>query len=138
MEKRVTGIGGIFFKCSDTEKVKDWYNKHLGIPTTQWGAMFEWRDKDDKEKMCTTTWSPFSSTTKHFSPSEKPFMFNYRVANLDALLKALKTEGVEQVGEMQTFEYGKFAWIMDCDGNKIELWEPIDEPIIEEDKKNKN
>jgi predicted enzyme related to lactoylglutathione lyase len=138
MEKRVTGIGGIFFKCNDPEKTKQWYAKHLGIPAGQYGAVFEWRDKDDKEKICATAWNTFSATTKHFNPSEKPFMFNYRVDNMEELLKALKAEGVEQVGEMQSFEYGKFAWIMDCEGNKIELWEPIDEPIIEEEKKNKN
>ena len=132
MEKRVTGIGGIFFKCNDPEKVKQWYTKHLGIPAGQYGAMFEWREKDKPEREATTVWNPFGNNTKYFEPSEKPFMFNYRVENLEELLKALKEEGVEQVGEMQSFDYGKFAWIMDCEGNKIELWEPIDEPLIDE------
>jgi len=132
MKKRVTGIGGIFFKCNDPEKTKQWYARHLGIPSNEYGGMFMWRDKDEKEKMGTTTWSPFSSNTKYFNPSEKPFMFNYRVENLEELLVTLKTEGVEQVGEMEVFEYGKFAWIMDCEGNKIELWEPVDQPIIDE------
>lgn len=135
MEKRVTGIGGIFFKCSDTTKVKEWYSKHLGIKTDEYGGMFSWRDEHDKEKVCTTAWSPFKAETKYFDPSDKQYMFNYRVENLEELLAALKTEGVEQVGEMQAFDYGKFAWIMDCDGNKIELWEPIDTPLIEYDNK---
>jgi len=132
MKKRVTGIGGIFFKCSDTQQTKEWYAKHLGIDAGDYGGMFTWRDAEDKEKICTTTWSPFKKETNYFNPSEKPFMFNYRVENLVELLKLLETEGVQQIGEMQEFEYGKFAWIMDCDGNKIELWEPIDQPILEE------
>ena len=127
--KRVTGIGGVFFKTSDKKKVSEWYQKHLGIETTEWGAVFEWRDKADPEKICSTAWSPFADSTKHFSPSEKPFMFNYRVENLTALLEELKKEGVQIVGEMQEYEYGKFAWIMDCDGNKVELWEPVDEKL---------
>lgn len=130
MEKRVSGIGGIFFKCSDPTKVKEWYSKHLGIKTNEYGGMFTWREEDDKEKIGTTAWNPFASNTKYFNPSEKPFMFNYRVHNLVALLALLKNEGVEQVGELEVYDYGKFAWIMDCDGNKIELWEPIDEPLI--------
>ena len=133
--KRVTGIGGVFFKCNDPEKTKQWYDKHLGIPSTEYGGCFFWRDRDNKDKECTTAWSPFKADTKYFAPSEKPFMFNYRVENLVELLKLLKEEGVEQVGEMQEFEYGKFAWIMDCEGNKVELWEPIDEPIIDEQTK---
>lgn len=135
MEKRVTGIGGIFFKSTDPEKTRQWYAKHLGIPAQEYGAVFTWRDKDDKEKECSTVWNPFKQETKYFSPSDKSFMINYRVENLEELLKVLKEEGVEQVGEMQAFEYGKFAWIMDCEGTKIELWEPIDQPIIEEDQK---
>jgi predicted enzyme related to lactoylglutathione lyase len=134
MEKRVTGIGGIFFKCNEPEKVRSWYARHLGIPSNEYGGMFTWRDEHDKEKICTTAWNPFSKDTKYFNPSEKPFMFNYRVENLAELIKALKEEGVEQVGEMETYEYGKFAWILDCEGNKIELWEPIDEPLAEDNK----
>lgn len=127
--KRVTGLGGVFFKTSDKKKTNEWYSKHLGIAITEWGAVFEWRDKDNPEKVCTTAWSPFPADTKYLSPSEKPFMFNYRVENLAALLEELKKEGVEIVGEVQEFEYGKFGWIMDCDGNKIELWEPVDEKL---------
>lgn len=129
MKKRVTGIGGVFFKSSDPEKVKQWYDKHLGIPSSQYGAQFEWRDLDDKDKVCTTAWNPFKENTKYFEPSQKQFMINYRVENLVELLAALKEEGVEQVGELQEFEYGKFAWILDCEGNKIELWEPVDQAL---------
>jgi len=128
--KRVTGIGGIFFKTSDKKKVIDWYSKHLGIESAEWGATFQWRDKDNSEKIGNTAWSPFPADTKYFSPSEKPFMFNYRVENLKVLLEELKKEGVQIVGEVEEFEYGKFGWIMDCDGNKIELWEPVDEKLI--------
>lgn len=129
--KRVTGLGGVFFKCEDPEKVKSWYHKHLGIESESWGAMFEWRQKDNPEMPGTTTWGPFKESTTYFAPSEKPFMFNYRVENLEALLKELEAEGVQIVGEMQEFEYGKFAWIMDPEGTKVELWEPIDQPLID-------
>ncbi len=128
--KRVTGIGGIFFKCEDTAKQKSWYQKHLGMEMNDWGgAIFWWRDTNQPEKKCSTSWSTFKNDTNYFDPSKKPFMFNYRVENLEALLKVLKEEGVEQVGEIQEYEYGKFGWIMDPAGNKIELWEPVDEKL---------
>lgn len=131
MKKRVTGIGGIFFKTEDPKKIKEWYGKHLGLPVDEWGASFRWLDVDNKDakEPATTAWSPFKSDTTYFSPSEKPFMFNYRVENLAELLKALKEEGVQIVGDMQEFPYGKFGWIMDPDGNKIELWEPKDDGL---------
>ena len=128
--KRVTGLGGVFFKCSDPEKVKNWYRDHLGIESDQYGSVFKWRDKDDPEgPVCHTVWSPFSKDTKYYEPSKKEFMFNYRVDNLEALLEQLKKEGVQIVGEIEEYEYGKFGWVMDCDGNKIELWEPVDEKL---------
>lgn len=128
MKKRVTGIGGIFFKSSDPDKMKEWYGKHLGFPMDQWGCSFQWKDINDPEAKtpASTQWSPFKADTKYFQPSEKAFMFNYRVENLTELLEELKKEGVTIVGEMQEFPYGKFGWIMDPDGNKIELWEPVD------------
>ncbi len=128
--KRVTGIGGIFFKTKDTEKTKAWYHKHLGIETDQYGGQFVWRDLDNPDKKCYTVWSPFNSDTKYFDPSEKPFMFNYRVENLEKLLEVLKEEGITVVGEIEKYDYGKFGWIMDLDGNKIELWEPLDETLF--------
>ena len=121
--KRVTGIGGIFFKCKDSEKMKEWYNTHLGLNTDQYGANFEWLEKDDSTKKGSTQWSPFAEDTKYFEPSTKAFMINYRVDNLEALIVELKKEGVIIVDEMETFDYGKFIHIMDVEGNKIELWE---------------
>jgi predicted enzyme related to lactoylglutathione lyase len=127
--KRVTGLGGVFFKTADPKKTKEWYGKHLGLPVDDYGASFRWIDPNNKEakEPALTAWSPFAADTKYFQPSEKPFMFNYRVENLVELLKVLKDEGVQIVGEMEEHSYGKFGWIMDPDGNKIELWEPKDE-----------
>lgn len=129
MKKRVTGIGGVFFKTEDPKKLKEWYGKHLGLPIDEYGASFKWIDPEhpDAKVPALTAWSPFKTDTTYFKPSDKPYMFNYRVENLVDLLKVLKEEGVEMVGEMQEFSYGKFGWIMDPEGNKIELWEPIDD-----------
>lgn len=127
--KRVTGLGGVFFKTKDPAKIKDWYKKHLDLPVDDYGASFRWIDVNDKDAKtpALTAWSPFKDDTKYFSPSDKPYMFNYRVENLVELLKLLKEEGVQIVGELEEFSYGKFAWIMDPEGNKIELWEPKDD-----------
>ena len=127
--KRVTGLGGVFFKTTDPKKLKEWYGKHLGLPVDEYGASFRWIDINEKEAKvpALTAWSPFKDDTTYFAPSEKPFMFNYRVENLVELLKVLKEEAVQVVGEIEEYPYGKFGWIMDPDGNKIELWEPKDE-----------
>lgn len=109
--------------------MKEWYRAHLGIPSDQYGGMFRWRSFQQPESVGHTTWSTFAADTEYFAPSQKDFMFNYRVADLEGLLRLLKEEGVEIVGEMETYEYGKFAWIVDPEGNKIELWEPIDGPF---------
>ena len=127
--KRVTGIGGVFFKTKDPKQTKAWYAKHLGISSNEYGGAFVWRPYEHPDDKAMTAWSPFDAKTDYFEPSSAPFMFNYRVENLEALLSVLAEEGVQVVGEMQVFEYGKFAWIMDLDGNKIELWEPIDGPL---------
>lgn len=124
--KRVTGLGGVFFKCNDPEGMKKWYLEHLGIASDQHGATFRWRDLDEPKKICSTVWSPFPSATNYFAPSEKPFMLNYRVENLRKFLDDLRKEGVKIVGEIEEYDYGKFGWIMDPEGNKIELWEPGD------------
>lgn len=124
--KRVTGIGGIFFKCKDPKKMNEWYKTHLGLTTSQYGAVFEWKQAEDSSKKGFTQWSPFSETTKYFEPSTKEFMINYRVENLEALLEELQKEGVTIVGKLETYDYGKFAHIVDIEGNKIELWEPND------------
>lgn len=126
--KRVTGIGGLFFKTKDPAKLKEWYKKHLGFNTDEWGCTFWW--KNNNGKPASTQWSPFKSDTPYFSPSKKDYMFNYRVDDLRELLKKLKEEGVSIVGEVEEYEYGKFGWIVDPDGNKIELWEPIDASFL--------
>lgn len=124
--KKVTGIGGIFFKCEDAGKMREWYHKHLGLNTNHYGASFEWRDAEDPEKKGITQWSPFASNTQYFAPSEKEFMINYRVENLEALVSELQKEGVQLLDEIATYDYGKFVHIIDPEGNKIELWEPKD------------
>jgi predicted enzyme related to lactoylglutathione lyase len=123
MKKRVTGIGGVFFKSEDPKKLKGWYERHLGVT-----EVFKWKDLDDPDAKAPaqTVWSPFKKDTDYFNPSEKPFMLNYRVENLVELLNVLQEERVQIVGAIQEFSYGKFAWIVDPEGNKIELWEPID------------
>lgn len=125
--KRVTGIGGLFFKTENPEETKDWYKKHLGIESGPYAGVFEWRHAEDQNKKGFTVWGPFSADTEYFQPSEKEFMFNYRVDDLEKLLEVLEEEGVEVVGEMEEYDYGKFGWIMDPNGQKIELWEPNDE-----------
>jgi predicted enzyme related to lactoylglutathione lyase len=129
--KKVTGLGGVFFKAKDPKAINAWYREHLGLNTTDYGTVFEWRDNDEPEKKGTTVWNPFKESTSYFGPSEKDFMFNFRVEDLEALLKELKAAGIEQIGEMQVFPYGKFAHIMDPEGNKIELWEAVDEGFEE-------
>lgn len=127
MEKKVTSIGGIFFKSDDPEQIREWYGKHLGLRVNEYGSLFEFRHGNAPDKKGYLQWSPFAKDTKYFQPSEKQFMINYRVENLSALINELKNNGVDVVGEIEEFEYGKFAHIMDPEGNKIELWEPLDE-----------
>ena len=128
MKKRVTGIGGVFFKTKDPKAVKDWYRDHLGLNTDQWGSTFWWKNKEGDD--CSTQWSPFKEDTDYFEPSKKEFMMNFRVENLDELLETLKAEGVQVIGDIQSVEEGKFGWIMDLEGNKIELWEPNDKAFL--------
>lgn len=124
--KKVTGLGGIFFKCKDPGKVRQWYSTHLGLNTNQYGTVFEWRQGADTTKKGFTQWSPFAETTKYFAPSTKEFMINYRVADLKALTEQLQSEGVVITDSIQTYDYGKFVHILDVEGNKVELWEPND------------
>jgi predicted enzyme related to lactoylglutathione lyase len=124
--KRVTGIGGIFFKCKDPKMMREWYKEHLGLNTNSYGAVFEWHQGTDSTKKGFTQWSPFKETTKYFEPSAKEFMINYRVENLEVLVKELKKEGVAVTDTLASYDYGKFIHIMDIEGNKIELWEPND------------
>ena len=124
--KKVTGIGGIFFKCEDPSLIKDWYNKNLGLNTNEYGCSFEFRQADNTEKKGYLQWSPFEKSTDYFSPSGKEFMINYRVENIEELVKELKDNGVKVLDEIEEYEYGKFVHIMDPENNKIELWEPVD------------
>ncbi len=121
--KRVTGIGGIFFSARDPAALRDWYRKHLGIDVQDWGGtVFAWTDADGKPAGGTTVWSVGSG--ENFKPGTAPFMVNYRVADLHALVAALKDEGCNVLDKVDESEFGKFAWVMDPEGNKVELWEP--------------
>ena len=124
--KRVTGIGGIFFKSESPEKLYQWYEKHLGITRAPDGSgvVFEWRDAQESNKTGMTVWSIFPADTKYLGSSTSPFMINYIVNDLDALLKMLQEEGVEIDPHREDYEYGRFAWIADPEGRRIELWEP--------------
>jgi predicted enzyme related to lactoylglutathione lyase len=123
---RVTGIGGIFFKCKDPKKMREWYETNLGLNTNDYGAVFEWRQGADTTLKGFTQWSPFIEKTRYFEPSTKDFMINYRVENIEELVRQLQRNGVVITDTIEAFEYGKFVHIMDIEGNKIELWEPND------------
>lgn len=121
--KKVTGIGGIFFKCKDPNKMNDWYKTHLGFDTSPYGTSFEWREAEDPAKKGTTQWCLFPETTTYFEPSSKDFMINYRVENLEVVVEQLKKEGVTILDNIEVSEFGKFVHILDVEGNKVELWE---------------
>lgn len=121
--KKVTGVGGIFLKCRDRDKTREWYQTHLGIPMDDWGAQLNWRDDPHPEAYSVLGF--FRRSTDYFDPSEQPFMLNLRVADLDALVTELRAAGVTLIGEPLNEEFGKFAWILDPEGNKIELWEQV-------------
>jgi predicted enzyme related to lactoylglutathione lyase len=123
---KVTGIGGIFFKCKDPKKMREWYQANLGLNTNEYGAVFEWRQGADTTKKGFTQWSPFTEKTRYFEPSTKDFMINYRVQNIEDLVDQLRKRGVIITDTIETVKYGKFVHIMDIEGNKIELWEPND------------
>lgn len=123
--KRVTGIGGIFFKARDARALRAWYATHLGIDVQPWGgAGFDWTDADGKPAGGTTVWTISDADDAAYAPSAAPFMINYRVADLDALLAALRDEGCNVLGHSEPSDLGKFGWVLDPEGNKIELWEP--------------
>lgn len=123
---RVTGVGGIFFKSSNPEKMKEWYNTNLGLDTDPWGTNFEWFQGADSSKKGFTQWSPLKDDTTFFEPSKKDFMINYRVVHIEKLVEQLKSNGVTILDEVESHDYGKFVHILDQEGNKIELWEPND------------
>lgn len=128
---KVTGIGGIFFFSEDPEKTKKWYSENLGLETNQWGSSFEFRNANRPEEINYLQWSPFKKGSDYFSPSKKEFMINYRVQNIEGLVKKLKSNGVTILDSIETYDYGKFVHIMDDEGNKIELWEPKDAVFTE-------
>lgn len=122
--RRVTGIGGIFFKAKDAPALQAWYQRHLGIDVQPWGASFDWKDEHGTPVGGTTAWSINPITSDYYAPSTAPFMINYRVADLHALVKVLREEGCNVLEKVDESEFGKFAWVIDPEGNKIELWEP--------------
>lgn len=126
IKPKVTGIGGIFFKSDDVEKTKEWYGKNLGLAISPYGSSFEFRNANRPDEINYLSWSPFKKDTDYMEPSTKEFMVNYRVQNIEGLVAQLKENGVTVLDEITSYEYGKFVHIMDLDGNKIELWEPID------------
>lgn len=123
--KRVTGIGGIFFNANDPAKLRAWYKTHLGIDVQEWGGTaFTWTDASGNPKRGTTAWSIGAADGEHFAPSKSTFMINYRVADLHGLLKLLREEGCEVLEKVEESEFGIFGWVMDPEGNKVELWQP--------------
>ncbi len=128
---KVTGIGGIFFFSENPEKSKEWYSKHLGLEVNQWGSSFEFRNANRPEEINYLQWSPFQQGSDYFAPSKKEFMVNYRVQQIEALVSNLKQNGVTVLDEIETYDYGKFVHILDHEGDKIELWEPIDSVFTE-------
>lgn len=123
---KVTGIGGIFFFSENPEKTKAWYSDNLGLEVNEWGSSFEFRNANRPDEINYLQWSPFKQGSEYFLPSKKEFMINYRVQNIEGLVDKLKNNGVTILGHIETYDYGKFVHIMDAEGNKIELWEPID------------
>jgi predicted enzyme related to lactoylglutathione lyase len=128
---KVTGIGGIFFKAQNPDNLKDWYSDHLGLVTNQYGSLFEFREGRDRDRKAYLQWSPMSEDTKYYEPSTKQFMINYRVENIEALVEELRAAGVTICDDIESYEYGKFVHIMDPEGNKIELWEPVDQSFTD-------
>jgi predicted enzyme related to lactoylglutathione lyase len=123
--KRATGIGGIFFKAKDAPALRAWYKQHLGIDVQSWGgAAFDWTDDDGKPVAGTTAWTINSADSDHFAPSAATFMVNYRVHDLKALMRALRDEGCNVLDKIDESDFGKFGWVIDPEGNKVELWEP--------------
>lgn len=122
----VSGIGGVFFKAENPAKLRAWYQRHLGIDAKGQGVNFFWRERDDAERFGMTVWSLFPKDSDYFGTGGQDFMVNYRVRDLDALLARLREQGVQQAGATEEYWYGRFAWVLDGEGNRIELWEPVD------------
>lgn len=126
--KRVTGIGGIFFKCKDPQAMKQWYEEHLGIPQDPYGYTFKWYEQRDSDLVGRTVWSPFPASSDYFGDKGQQLMINYRVDDIERLVEQLRLEGVTIVDEIQDYKgIGKFVHILDGEGNRIELWQPLEE-----------
>jgi len=123
---KVTGIGGIFFFSENPKETREWYAENLGLEINEWGSTFEFRNSNKPDEINYLQWSPFKTGNEYFAPSKKEFMINYRVQNIEKLVDKLRAKGVTIVDSIETYDYGKFVHIMDSDGNKLELWEPID------------
>jgi predicted enzyme related to lactoylglutathione lyase len=123
---KVTGIGGVFFFSDNPDEIKAWYGKNLGLAISEYGSSFEFRNANRPDEINYLQWSPFKKGSEYFAPSKKEFMINYRVQHIEELVKNLKANGVTVVDEIESYDYGKFVHIMDPEGNKIELWEPVD------------
>lgn len=134
---KVTGIGGIFFFSDNPSESREWYAKNLGFDVNEWGSTFESRNTNKPDEINYLQWSPFKKGSDYFAPSKKEFMINYRVQNIEGLVANLKANGVTILDEIETFEYGKFVHIMDTEGNKIELWEPVDQVFTDMEEKDK-
>lgn len=130
---KVTGIGGIFFFSDDPTKIKEWYSTNLGLETNEYGSTFESRNANRPDEINYLQWSVFKKGDKYFDPSKKEFMINYRVQNIEELVNKLRENGVTILDEIDSYEYGKFIHILDPEGNKIELWEPVDRVLTEMD-----
>jgi predicted enzyme related to lactoylglutathione lyase len=128
---KVTGIGGIFFGSKNPKETREWYGKNLGLAIDDYGSPFEFRNANRPEEINYLRWSPTEKGTEFYAPSEKEFMVNYRVQNIEGLVKKLEKNGVTILDKIETYDYGKFVHIMDSDGNKIELWEPIDSVLTQ-------
>jgi predicted enzyme related to lactoylglutathione lyase len=123
---KVTGIGGIFFYSDNPKEVKEWYGKNLGLEIDEYGSVFEFRNANRSDEINYLRWSPIKNKSDYFTPSKKEFMINYRVQNIEELVNRLRKNGVTILDEIETYEYGKFVHILDPDGTKLELWEPVD------------
>jgi predicted enzyme related to lactoylglutathione lyase len=132
---KVTGIGGIFFFSDNPKETKEWYAKNLGLEINEWGSTFESRNSNRPDEINYLQWSTFKKGDEYFSPSKKDFMINYRVQNIEGLIKKLNENGVTVLDSIATYDYGKFVHIMDTEGNKIELWEPVDSILTQIDSK---
>jgi catechol 2,3-dioxygenase-like lactoylglutathione lyase family enzyme len=125
----VTGIGGVFFKSKDPDDTKQWYHEHLGLEVDNYGSLFKFHPFGQPKKIAQLQWSPFPHTTDYLGEADQEFMINYRVRNIEALVDQLRTQGIPILDDIATYDYGKFVYIRDGDGRRVELWEPVDENL---------